>query len=732
MNKQLLALYSRVPVPDAVGGGSAGFDLAARLNAEVGTLGYTLQRTLAARLAALPRPDFDIFRAELLVMLSALSGENLSHRTLFDKFPYEGPGDLSFLWNWILGARHRMPGVDFTPTGRLVLDRNGMIIDLELAGEIVGDVDKEFDRVPFTYNGVFDEGWDGLHDDDQVRFAFARVTPLKPILLADNAYLIARARDLLGRGGSLSVDEKTLLGALPRALVAQALQGLLAGGGKLYREQLPFAYVLSDDLEAFRPLVTGASDVLRVSAYLSDRGADLSLKDPVRFKLRRRDKRNMLALLEGCPSLIEDLMRHRERWLRFGEVVNPGSAANQVAYPKVAAAFDALRNRPEDIGTFNRAVEAGLRSGNVDETVLAALSRRPGEFARRLDWLLRTAGDGNSVLAAFKDASRGVPTGTLLGLRKFVEFRCTSAGRERVFVPKGKDNRVKVMPDTRKSIDPALLAAASAVIGDELRRRFSELPPLGKVWLDPKLKGVVLPFNRRGDSKTSAAVSKGSHHPLPQADVFRLFVHWTGEDVDLSASLLNRDFEEVATVAFTSLREFRCVHSGDVRSAPNGASEFIDFEVSDLLENGVRYVVATVISFCGGAFSEFPCFAGVMARDGMKSGKKFEAASVELKFELEAETTQMMPLIFDLEEQVLVFTDVASGGGSARTAVGAKGNIAVAARALMEMPLRKPTAWDVLELHAAARGAIVESLDESDVAWSASNIDIEWVASLAG
>jgi hypothetical protein len=145
----------------------------------------------------------------------------------------------------------------------------------------------------------------------------------------------------------------------------------------------------------------------------------------------------------------------------------------------------------------------------------------------------------------------------------------------------------------------------------------------------------------------------------------------------------------------------------------------------------VRYVVASVISYCGGAFSEFPCFAGFMERDSLKSGKKFEPQSVRIKFEMNADTTSVLPLVFDLQEHKVVFADISSGGSSATSAIGTSGRLATQARAIMELPLRKPTALEVLREHVAARGSLASNVEEADVAWMAHGLDMEWLLTMA-
>jgi hypothetical protein len=100
----------------------------------------------------------------------------------------------------------------------------------------------------------------------------------------------------------------------------------------------------------------------------------------------RTERRLLLSLLERLPDATEDMLRWKGRWVRLGVKLHPGEF--QKRYPKTAAAFRVLR---EDLpfSTFNSSVEKALADKNI-VAAASKLSSRPGDFARRLDHLLRT------------------------------------------------------------------------------------------------------------------------------------------------------------------------------------------------------------------------------------------------------------------------------------------------------------------------------------------------------
>ncbi len=739
MRKDTITLFSRVELPATSGPAAdpAGAHLASILNTEVAGLGYALERGLAGAFAALPRAEFDAQRGALLDALIEIKGASRRHATLYKGFPYEREDSLDYMRNWVLGIvgrDHDLPPLQL----RIALD--GTIINLarvpEHDREKALELNEGEEWIPFVMNALGGEG-DGLTEDgeERIRHAFASVTPLKPLMLADPGFVARKAGALMLRNASLSEAEKAWLRTVPPEAAHAAVDALVAHG-RAFRETLPIAYVMARDPGQVAPLLVGATDVLRIATALSDPEADLSLKDPVKFKLSTARAKGVLRLLEGLAAkgqgdgLAEDLLRHRERWLRLGELVHPGSAKNRARFPGVAAAFDALRRSPALIQSHNRVVEAATRVGRVDAPLIERMASRPGDMMRRLDVLLRTARDPSVVIDGVRSVVGAVPTKMLFEMEKYLSHRALGGTPDRVFVPKGRTNRMQIVPDTRAAIPADVLEEARDVLRDEIARRCAALEPMGRVYLDPALREVVMPYNRRGDSATSTPVSKGSRFPVGDSDVMRLFVHWTGNDVDLSLLMLAENLEVIDRVSWTQTQTWGCKHSGDVVHAPNGASEFIDMTLPRLAERGVRYAVMSLISYSGGNFSGFPCFAGFMERDSLTSGKLFEPASVALKFEVGGEGTSSMPLMIDVLERKAIYADILSGGRDYGTVTGSANKLQAQVRAMLDLPRTKPTAWDVLHAHAAARGTLVSRMDEADVAYMATTLDMEALQSL--
>jgi len=509
---------------------------------------------------------------------------------------------------------------------------------------------------------------------------------------------------LVGSNSSLSETDKAivawfveqygddLLRLLPQVIPQKENLALLAGC--LLKRSEP-TYLL--------PHLKTATDVLRVAVVLS--GGDVSLAAPTKFrKSSRRERRFLLRALEDCGEITEDMLRWRGYWVRLGEILHPSEYKGR--YPKVAEAFDVLRNdRP--FATFNSKVEAGLRGGDLHE-VVRLLEQRPGIFARRLDHLLRLGG-GSDAVGSFLGVADRVATPVLVQVYHHFKGRPEREGL-RAFFPKGNVAKVQVQEGTLAPLPNDLTASVADGVREVLVRRFRALPPLGKVWVDERLKQHLVPFARRSASKALRTVARGSRVDLPEGDTIRFFLWWKDgadrTDIDLSAVLFAGDWARLCHLSYFNLREhaYGCYHSGDVVAAPDGACEFIDMDVRAMRSKGCRYVAMCLNSFTRQPYCDLPeCFAGWMSREKPQSGEVFEARTVQDKIDLTSDTTVSIPVIIDLEERQIIWADVAlRSSGWINNVHANRDNIARLARAMVE--LDRPNLYDLFLMHTEARG----------------------------
>lgn len=474
-----------------------------------------------------------------------------------------------------------------------------------------------------------------------------------------------------------------------------------------------------------------ATDVLRLAVALSD--GDISLKEKTMFKsFKRSDRRLILSLLENISYIEEDMYRNKEQWIRLGEKLHPGEYKNFI---KVNKAFDKLRNN-KYIKTFKRELERHFANKNL-EKVLFLLSKRPGEFARQLDRTLRLSIelDGTNedlpytqlVMSAFKEVAENIETTVLLQLRQHLINR-TKEVDFRVFYPKGSMAKAYGIENLLPTLSEDIALEFVAICDVALISQYGEKEEMGKVFISDELKNYVVPMSQRSASKSLRAVARGSKFKIEDnKDVIRPFIYWKdgdkhrwGVDVDLSAVCYDEEFNYIEDISFYNLngKKINAKHSGDVRSAPNGASEYIDMSISNLLDNNIKFVSFVVNSFSNELFSELPeCFAGFMSREDITSGEVYEPRTVVNKSDITSNSYQVIPMILDVENREMIWADLTvPKTGQINTVANNKSALSYNLKSIINT--EKPNLYDLILLNVLGRGEVVEDKEEADIIFS--------------
>lgn len=410
-----------------------------------------------------------------------------------------------------------------------------------------------------------------------------------------------------------------------------------------------------------------------------------------RFKvapLKRALRRALLALLESYDRdlLVEDMLRHRSYWVWLGQFLHPHEYAKR--FPNVARAFAIVRKKAPDgtpaepFQTFYGKLEAAVEAGDA-RAMVDLLRSRPGELARRFDHALRLAGDdadaASGVVEALTSSVESLSLPVLLTLRNLLPTRTVQAG-VRIYWPKGGTAKGISAPDERPTLRADHVRPAVHAVEEELLRRFAQHPEFATAIVDEALIDVAAPFNERTASPSAIVLPRGSRIPVPDKKFARLFLHWCqpeghsdSTDLDLSIGFYDAEWRYLDVCSYYQLKyanasnEAIATSAGDLRSAPfpDGASEFVDLDRALARAEGVRYAVMIVNAFAGLPFAQLERgFAGLMFRDD-KFGKHFDPRTVELKFDLQGESGMFLPLVLDLEDDVMHWLDTYSKGNLA-------------------------------------------------------------------
>lgn len=479
--------------------------------------------------------------------------------------------------------------------------------------------------------------------------------------------------------------------------------------------------------------VKTATDVLRLITAMSD--GDVSLAENTKFRnLKRSERRIIMNLLAGCGNAAEDMSRYAGRWIRVGEKLHPGEFAKNERYTKAVQAFSVIRNDGK-IQSFAGKVDAAIASGDVT-TVVSLLKKRPGEFARRIDFLLRTFNkdaDRKAVIMGFASVAKDVSSTVLLQVREHFINKLDGSDDMRVFFPKGNLARsYYVKNDKTESIPEDAMKMIIAVCENALINIYGNREFLGKVYIDEGLKDYTVPFSLRSAGKTMTAVSRGSRIAIDDsAKIIRPFIWWTNTkddiiDVDLSVAVFADDWNCLEHVSYSNLKSsrFGICHSGDITNGGpvdgEGVAEFIDLDIEKALSAGARYAVFNVYNFSDENFSKMEHAAfGFMTRSDMNSGEIFEPSMVKQRMDLASATTTCIPVIFDLKERVFVWCDMALTADHVKAGFGGINvesnlpSVVVTCKAMVDV--KKPNLYDLLMFNVKARGIITANPDEADI-----------------
>lgn len=659
--------------------------LAATLNKNLETLGFTFDPQLLQKLAGLEEKVLCDLYLEVVDILSKLVGANVKHRPMYPGFPQQvmEMSDVEFYTNALV--HYITDGAWLPPEDEAArlpfLDR----IQLQIIKEATHD---EFMSLFTALAGANTS----LSDQDKT----------------DLIQYVQTYGDGVEAFLPLKVPQKETIAILAEAFLSYTKKGV----------------------ELTSKMIQTATDLLRFIAFRS--GGDVSLAEKPRFKtFSRAERKFYLSLLDRISNPVEDMNRYREYWKRLGEKLHPGEY--RTMFPNAYKAFQTIRSE-DKIETFNSRVEKQLKSN--PSKALATLTSRPGELVRRIDKLIREGVRGKKIATSISSVGDKVSTPVLLQAMEHLTHR--SRDRElRIFFPKGSKAKAKAIPNTLPVLPVSESTAVVESMREVLKQRFSAMEPLGKVYVDPALAGYNLPFSQRSASVGGLkTVVRGSRIPIDSsAKVVRLFLHWKNyqgrTDVDLSAAMLSEDGELIGECAYYDRGSGGIYHSGDIVNAPNGASEFIDINIAEMISRGVRYVGMTAHVYSGATFKNIPdCFVGWMERERATSGEVFDARAVKHKIDVTADSTCFIPAVFDVETREVIWCDLEMktrtnwraignawginvGGNNLRNSANAA---SLLFRATLEM--QRPKVYDLLSLHAEARGQLVDTPEEADVVFS--------------
>jgi len=736
LHNEILLRYRRALVlPE--GNSNADGNKILGLLAEISQFGYTLDGDVIRVLSTYNDDELYAVKEFLVTNLKELIGANVKYVPLFKNFPTDVP-DETFLSKRILN--HFMNLLGFEPEDGTVLSC-GHVVSNEwfemsdfngcpICGRMVDEIEpslKEYPELKDVVKGKIIT----LGTEEDVYDIFSNLIASKTSISSTDKETIEKI---------FMLDKNPITHRIPDEIPMKENVALVAG--------LLLKYLPDSALSVLSKHIKTATDVLRFATQLS--GGDVSLKENTKFKLKNQERNLIMGLLNEIKNPLEDMRRYRSRWLRLGEVLHVGTKKNR--FPNAYWAFNVLRNNESSIGAFNKEVERqvdaikntrGCKKVRAIEELSSLLQKRPGEFARRLDFILRNCEKekvAEGVLAKFQEVVGDVAPALLLQMRAYMKTR-TEKASIRYFLPKGKIAKAKVTyEDNRNVISAKIVGDLQRIIENELMKRYENLGQMGRVYIDPELKNILVPFSQRSSSKALETFPRGSRLSIDsETSTVRMFIWWKDVqaknylrsrrvDVDLSAVSYDDEWKYLGHVSYTNLKSGSNIHSGDITSAPKGAAEFIDIDIEKALKRGERYIVMNVLSYTNQPFDDFECYAGVMERQKPGSGEPFEAKTVKNKFDISGKARLNIPLVFDLKNRQAIIGDFSMPGRCRNFGLNVESNIdgIVATGQIIEDLINtKANLYDLFMLHAKARDAVVDTVFDEEVEYDlVLNIDV--------
>ena len=454
MNKNVIALRKGfVVVPKGAGQPQPRVaQLVASVQAELMNLGYMLSEEAYTALSKATQNFIITFHDEVIDYLTDMLGNKHAYRAFYINFPKQVM-EMSDVELFLNAVCHYWSGGVWEPAQEAL--PRGI----------------KFERTKFTTLK--------LANERTFMKIFTNLVSINQALTPDDREIVAwfttNCRDSLELPAQIPFKETLCLLAskgidVPVSTPTDVLRIAVGlGGGDISLPNVP---------KASKVKVASGWGSWRNNAILA---ANTAARESFKFgKFKRAQRRFIMNFFEKSNLDLGEMQQRLGRFLRLGERLHVGEFSK--THPKTYAAFKHLREQEElgKIRTFEARVEMAFAKGGLSDG-MKVLAERPGMFARRLDWMLRTYGAGTTkILNQFTRVASGVSLKVLFELYKHFEGRDTSAPRTIMLKAKSK---MQTLPDL-PALPAAIIKDVQATILHVISNGFKKQTPLGKVWID--------------------------------------------------------------------------------------------------------------------------------------------------------------------------------------------------------------------------------------------------------
>ena len=512
-----------------------------------------------------------------------------------------------------------------------------------------------------------------------------------------------------------------------------------------------------------------ATDVLRYVAYIASTGENwvrdasaISLRKKVKnHKYTRQERRLIMELLDWTnENIANDMKRHKKEWRQIANGIHPFEVAKfsnwkAAKYEHAIKGFNVIMDNIDGKQTIASIFENAITTNNYKN--LASLAKTfPGEYCNRLDKILCTVHEDkslstkekNELLATFSDwiKSNADKISTPLLLRVLGHMRAREEDIiNSVYTPKWKvfitDKKKSALP---KTWCEAVQSACYFALTEKAKWKES----MGKVYVSSSMFDYRVPTDMRDTNNSDRTLTFGSEVKWSKnSDFKRFFIWWTNNetkwnihcandgyisiydesriDNDLSCLFLDEDYKPTAAAWWnTNYRDgnWAFVFSWDITDwwivDWNWVSEYIDCDLKKLEVNGIRYVVPNVTAYTGQKFSnQTHAMFWMMERNSLDAWEIYEPSTVKTKFDLTVESTQVVPMVYNVVEDKMIWIDRSMPKSMKINIAGSVLDTITEIWALVKRAVESQAARlsDIIYANVEARGEMVDDYKDADI-----------------
>jgi hypothetical protein len=480
-----------------------------------------------------------------------------------------------------------------------------------------------------------------------------------------------------------------------------------------------------------------------------------------KIKLRNGERRIVLGVLNKLNPQIfaKEAYADREIWKKVAFLLHVHATETLIKYPNACEGLMELCY-DKSIRSYESDLEKAFKEKKANK-VIELLKTKPGVMIRNLARLSNLiANDETSKAKLFSllpPLCDKVKTSLLLQTSALLRARANKAGAyfptsepevkkgslsnkdilknitllepesvDRVFLPKGSISKmfVKTQPiDELIEEEQNAMTKIADIIDSILILRFMNneafkglIGDKKKVFIDKNLKGALVPLSQKNAIEGFQALSRGSWMPLnEEIKILRLFCYWKAKtDIDLSAMFIKESGERAFFCYYGDRNHISegVIHSGDVRSAPQGGHEFIDMNIETLLKKDVRYIISAVNSFSGEPFISQSCCVGILGINAMKEDILLDPKKVMFKQSLNGESQYNIPMLIDLKEKKVFIVDINNAANAYDNIVRKSKDTQRVLKGIEALSITSPNIYDLIQLFVKANELEAVSKEE--------------------